>query len=765
MKFFVTLLGVLAGAMLAGAEIDTVTFGDAASEQAHAFSGSGSKAEKGGLGESCRRLLPLSPVSWKGGTMKFRAKVDPEKANYVTVKFWGQDVNENLLLLSVDGKQLGYRHLGDYDILDHGSSAPALFGRFFYTTTPLPLAATSGKREVELEIAANGRIWGYGRNFEQYQKEMIAPSRGIYRLYTHTDGYFTPPAGEKFGKAPAPVKPEDPAGTFDRLKARVGREIDNWLKPNNVPSNQMQIEMLAQAYRVKWTKACRNPETVKKVAAGIDGYFRRWRKDPKLASYDRATYNADWFGFGPLGDAILQMPDELKPLLDESIDDGEGGRIVRRKAWADLLEAGVAHLSTHRRQYTNQSMIIDMNLHRNNRALHWLDQSRGIPLEQTLGFLLESTGIKPWSGSLDKQGKPTWPLGRDYMELTAKHLTRELGFVGNYGEILDWASSIYDATRPAPGEPGNEEIRDALAGMICARSYFRYPSLDADGRPAMRLETVVGWRDTAYPGDVVYAQRPNRDGSAIQAVAATLDPYAIGLAQQMFDDKQFFRSVEHQMKEGGFRVTFGLLHTPDQYELLQKQPKQPSRMPMSAGEPDFVFSDEENGVLAVKDGDEILYASLYWRARHAVNSLAKFHHITPELERIATVREEINFEPSGLFYLRPDWTNFGFGNGGVRYPDKTESLHRGEKLPIAKIPAGIDFKPGQENSYAGRGEFYRCGYGPFEIGMNASKTKRFSMTLPPGEFRRLGNGGGTVQGKSTVSVPPMSTFVYRKILK
>ena len=106
-----------------------------------------------------------------------------------------------------------------------------------------------------------------------------------------------------------------------------------------------------------------------------------------------------------------------------------------------------------------------------------------------------------------------------------------------------------------------------------------------------------------------------------------------------------------------------------------------------------------------------------------------------------------------------------FGNGGVRYPDKAESLHRGEKLPIAKIPAGINFKPGQENSYAGRGEFYRCGYGPFEIGMNASKTKRFSMTLPPGEFRRLGNGGGTVQGKSTVSVPPMSTFVYRKILK
>ena len=45
-----------------------------------------------------------------------------------------------------------------------------------------------------------------------------------------------------------------------------------------------------------------------------------------------------------------------------------------------------------------------------------------------------------------------------------------------------------------------------------------------------------------------------------------------------------------------------------------KQPRREGRLPMSDGMPDALFSDEEVGVVALKDGDEILYTSLYWRA-------------------------------------------------------------------------------------------------------------------------------------------------------
>ncbi|MBS1368484.1 MAG: hypothetical protein HPZ91_00885 [Lentisphaeria bacterium] len=766
MKFFLTIaVAVFAAAAAQAAIFDSIQFGEKGSERSHGFLGKDTRAlEEAALGETARELLPQEPVSWQGGNMKFKMRVNPQKPNYVTVKFWGGDVNENLLILYIDGKQVGYRHLGDVDILDHGSSAPAVPGRFYYVTVPIPMSATYRKDRVEFEIAATGRIWGYGRDFEQYQKDMTTPSRGVYRFYVHDDGFFVPPADEKQGVPPEPIPPKPEKESFDALEERVNREIGNWLKPNWTFRSQMHMQMAAQAYSVEWTKAYRNPEIVKKLVDGIDGYFLRYSGNPKLARDDRSTYNPDWFGFGPAGDVIRLLWKEFEPYLDKEIKDCDGKPVVRRKAWAGMLEAGVRHLSAYRRQYTNQSMIIDLNLYLNNRALRLLDPSKGLPPDRTLGFLYESVGLEPWSGPVDAKGGPTWPLGKEYRQLTAKSLTKELGYVGVYGEVLDWVTAIYNATRPSPDQPGDRRIREALSKMIRARSFFRYPTVDAQSNPVMRMETVIGWRDTTFPGDVTYAQRPSRDASVLQATAATLDPYAVGLVRQMFGQRQFFPSVEHQLKEGGFRVTFGLLHTPEQYKLLKKQPASSSRMPMSEGEPDFVFSDEENGVIAVKDGKEILYASLYWRARHGINFLARIHHITPALERIATVRQEIEFRPSGMTFLRRNWTNFGFATGGLTYPDKRDSVHVGETLPIAWIPDGVSFKPGQESPYAGRGDFYRLAYGPYLVGQNTTAGRIFKLTIPEGKlsYRQLPTGR-TFKPGETVEVGPMSTAVLKQV--
>src|SRR5438067_845952 len=159
--------------------------------------------------------------------------------------------------------------------------------------------------------------------------------------------------------------------------------------------------------------------------------------------------------------------------------------------------------------------------------------------------------------------------------------------------------------------------------MLQARGPFRYPMLDEETHPAMRLETAVGWRDTHLPGQVIYAQRGGGEHSVLQITAATLDPYLIGYVQQMFDDNQFYSSVAAQLKDSRFRATVGLLELPHEYELLKAQPASPHRLPMSWDQPDFVFSDEEDGVVAIKNGREILYASLYWRAGYAINYLAR----------------------------------------------------------------------------------------------------------------------------------------------
>ncbi|HEY3325453.1 MAG TPA: hypothetical protein VGP72_33685 [Planctomycetota bacterium] len=720
--------------------VDSLAFGDAQSEQRHALSSDHSETIKGGLGDPARRLLPLDKPEWQGGRLSFEMKVDPEKPNYFTVRLWGDDISQNKLILYCEGKQIGYRHLGDIDLLDHGSDAPLCNGRFFYNTTPLPLEMTRGKTQLKLEIRSTGRIWGYGTNFEQYQKTMTEPTRGIYAAYVHTNGCFVPPATEKQGAAPAdpPIRREPGPEMLDAVKKRVNGEVEKLLASKR-PLNQMQVHLLARAYHTKSTPAFQNPKAVERVIEACDALYAAYRKDPKLAQSDPATPNPDWFGLGLAADAVRLVAAKLGAALDQPIE----GAATRKAAWSEMFQASRDWHRRHRRLYTNQSMIIDLNIYRANRAVASIDPPHALPERDMLRYLYESIGLQPWLGSETDKG-PEKPVGENYLQLTAKGLTRELGFVGYYGEVLDWVTQIYDATRepaqrvapaslPAGTEAGATLLGDAaikaqLEKIARARAVFRYPALDDEGNRAMRIETVVGWRDVHFPGDVCYGERATWDASTLYTAAATLDADSVGYAQQMLADNQFFALLRNQLKETGLRSTAGMLGIPEQYETIRAQPPSAKKLPMSGS--DFVFSDEEDGVVAIKNADEILYASLYWRARYGVNFLARVHHLLPAFSRIAVVREEAVFEKSAQTYTRPDWTNMGFGNGGHRYPMELHSALAGEKLPIAKIPDGIRFKPGDESVFAGKAEFYTLAYGKYLIGMNCSKEKTFDLTVP-----------------------------------
>jgi hypothetical protein len=232
----------------------------------------------------------------------------------------------------------------------------------------------------------------------------------------------------------------------------------------------------------------------------------------------------------------------------------------------------------------------------------------------------------------------------------------------------------------------------------------------------------------------------------------------------MLDDNQFFKTVEDKMAtSGNLRVTQSLLPIPDQYEILKATSPVKYRLPMSTTQPDFVWSDEEDGVVALKNGNDILYASLYWRARHAVNNLARVHFITPSFDRMSVVFEKSEFEPSGMEYTRGDWIDFGFGNGGHQYPGDLHSAHAGEKLPIARIPTGIAYKPGEENSYAGKAGFYILEYGNYLIGMNMTKDKTFDLPVPDNFNRALDLiEKKPVNKVSSLKVAPRKTIVLYK---
>jgi hypothetical protein len=707
--------------------------------------------------------------------MEFTLQVDPEKQNYLTARFWGDEVTGNRMLLFADGKQIGYRHLGDIDQLDFGNEDPVYNGRFYYITTPLPLSLTRGKKSMRFELRGYGPLWPYGVTFAQYQKPMTTPTRGTYRLYTHTAGYFVPPADEKQGEPVGnpPVCLAPGPEVLDRLKARVNGEIFAELK-SPLPPNQMQMELLSRAWPVDWSVAHHNPAVIDKVLSGLDALARAFFKNPALAQGDPVTPNPDWFGLGLAGQAITLLQGPINSRLREQIDDGEGGLIMRRDAYARMLVASRDWHRKHRRLYTNQTIINDLyGIYLCNRGIAVAAPDQALSESQVMRYLYESVGLQRWSDSdpdheggashADPKERTTenWNVGDDYWEITDKGLTKELGFVGNYGEVIDWVTALYDATRPSPGEPGDPRIRSQLIKIAKARSVFRYPMLDAQRNRAMRLETVIGWRDAHLPGDIVYAQRATWDANTLEAAAATLDPTLVGYGRQMLGDNQYFASLARQMLQPGLRSTIGLLTAPDDYKaILGYSGAVEGPLPMTPGQPDFVWTDEEDGVVAVKHGEEIFYASLYWRARFAINFLARIHDLTPRFSRIAVVAEQTEFTPSGLTYKRPNWTNMDYAGGGLNYNDGAVSSHAGEELPVAQVPRSVQFKLGDESVYAGKGDFYTLRYGAFLIGMNMTKGKNFTLKVAADMTDAVDLvTGRKYQAGSVIPIGPRSTVV------
>jgi len=254
------------------------------------------------------------------------------------------------------------------------------------------------------------------------------------------------------------------------IKSRVSREITKLIATPQL--NQMQMQLLARAYHVKWTPAYRSEEVVAKLAKALDGVYDAFKRDPKLAREDKATPNPDWFGLGPSGDVIRLMAEPLQPHLTAA----------RRANWSEMLIACRDWHRTSRRQYTNQSMIKDLyGIYLANRGIAVCDPAKAMPEAEARHYLYEAVGLQPWLGS-DTANGPAKPLGHDYMQLTAKGLTKELGYVGSYGEVLDWMTAIYEArdrrpTRVATNASARSSPRPPAPGRCSAiRSSMRMAS-------------------------------------------------------------------------------------------------------------------------------------------------------------------------------------------------------------------------------------------------------------------------------------------------
>ncbi|MFJ3801087.1 Tat pathway signal sequence domain protein [Streptomyces sp. NPDC090088] len=1082
--------------------LDIVVFGNTSSESAHHLTATLSDTVTGGLGQRARILNPTEPATYWGGTLKFDVAVSPTDTTYVTVRLWGDDYDSTSqqsasgtnmwrLQLFCDGLQVGHQDEGAVDSLDILDTAPRAPGRFFFHTLPLPERLTRGKKRVTLEIRSMGRIWSYGQNADQLYYKMTTPSRGIYRLYTHTEPYFVAPKGEAQGPAPVPkVREVEGPEALDAVRKRVDKDQKYYLSgAGPAGMDAWAFQSLAEGYLWSGSPAYQNPVALDRVLRALDGRYMAWQNDPTVLTGS----DQQWQGFGRVGLVLALLWEHLGDRLDQKVtgspyeianpgfeeggDTPEGWEVpgwgktadadwardttvartgsaslkvtatasngfitvysspktrvgkgtytygawirtdgvtgtgahidplffdasgnlvgsdhrafattgshdwqyvsidldtpdgatqmemhlrlsgpgtawfdsvdlvrptelrnpgfelgdttpagwavpgwgrtadadwardttvartgsaslkvtatasngfitayntakvqvgdgtytysawirtdgvtgtgahidplffdasgnlvgsdhrafattgshdweqvsidlatpagatrvefhlrlsgpgtawfddlvvtapagtatveqpVRRTAYTDMLKSSRDYWRRHFPHYSNQTQICAIGIYQANRGLSLLAPGLALSEDRARGYLYQSLGMTPYLGPEDADGNPTKPLGEGYHQVTRAGLTRELGYVGSYGEVIDWLVMMYESvTRGYQGQDA-PELRKQMVDIIKARGRFRVVDVDETGARVARIETVIGWRNEVYPGEIAYASRTVWDSHPVLSAVAFKDPDIVGWTQEMMDDGQFYRQLDLLINHTWTRVGLAALRLVSRdWDAFQALPSRPARIPTDWDRPDFVFTDEENGCLAVKNGRELLFASLYWRARQGVNDYARVHHLTPTDQRSATIRQRSAGTTDDTFTVR-DWILWDYaindpGAGGIPpggFPPPGDTLHQalaGDVYHLAPVPAdvpdpalGVHFE-GVETMLVGRAPFYLCEYGDYLIAMNTSTDRTFTLPARPdfGPARDLATGRNVGAGQRPKLGPHSTLVLYR----
>lgn len=747
--------------------IDQIVFGSTSSEKAHAFMGTNTEIISGGLDEKARRMLPGGPHLWEGGSMEFKMKVNPLQQNYVTVKLWGGDKGEELgrLIMYIDGKQMGYNNEGDYDVLSQTDNDALAPGRFVYVTMPLPPMLTQGKKQVDLKIKAFGRKWCYGGTWDKFQHELKSASRGVYRAYTHTESCFTPDAGERQGAMPAKkYRKDNSAEVVAKQKEHVIKYLQSMLdnakttKPaGTLKAINGNLELFAECYNVEWTPTYHNPIVVDLIVLNGDHIAQEW-------AYDHRYIEEEWGAVGYQGRAVAATWKDIETRLSDTIVVGRE-TMTRRQAWGRALKASVDYWRMHRRSYTNQSMLVDLAIYCANMGLALVEPDKALPEAKTRDFLYQSVGLRPWLGS-DMGGEATGqrdvpmqnvhaPYGDNYYLVTKKGSGRELGWVATYGETdLSFIRTMIDLTN-------DDNLRRQLAKMQEARMPFRYPGYDGDGYACMKLCSEVDNRTAHFPLDGSAYSQPNIGEAWWMEVPALLpdNAVAVGAAQQSIAEGQYSWYISHRSANSPTAIV-GMMHNVDEYAKVITLPKSNYRMPMMEGEPDFVYADEENAIVAIKHGDEIMYVNLYYRAERAVNRVARVYNISPSFTRLATIRTEVEVEESGYTSVRNDWTASTRGNQPVAPDSPVHQAWYGDVMPIAKRPAGaLQPEYGNWGPFLGKASFYKAEYNGYVIGMNTTEGNAYNLKVKNGTYYDMVSKRNIKVNDGNLVVAPLSTMV------
>jgi hypothetical protein len=517
----------------------------------------------------------------------------------------------------------------------------------------------------------------------------------------------------------------------------------------------VDVMQLAKAYYVSnFPVSYTNPALATKVIAANDYFASNYYANPSTAS-------AAWGGnFGNIGWAIHLLLPQLQSSLDATNNFGVGGSVSRRKAWGDMLLASRDYGRTNRNYLSNQGLICDTSIYWANRGLLDLTNANAFAETNAQRYLLEAIGLSPWLGSDLSGGGSAYQHGTNYFQITPKGLSREWGYVGvSYGEMQFYAADFYAWTT-------NSVFLTQAVKMVKARANFRRPAIDVSGGSNYRDMEGIGllaWRsasesDTEFADEIAYGDRTGW-ALGLRCAAVTLDTNVIGYAKQMLADNQYFNNLTVSSTEysaiGNQTDSRDALEVFNDYKIVSNAADSGVRLPMTDGQPDFAWADEENGIVAIKHGGEKLWLETYWQAKTGtgVNGVGRFHYSTTNFDRYGVLETSPQISFSGSFYVRPNLMDKPEGNLYTP-PDNPLQAYQGERLPVAASdPLATDDGP-----FRGKALFWACRYGNFLIGINRSQNKSYQLQTPS-DFVSATNliTGQNMSG--AIYVAPQSTVI------
>jgi len=159
---------------------------------------------------------------------------------------------------------------------------------------------------------------------------------------------------------------------------------------------------------------------------------------------------------------------------------------------------------------------------------------------------------------------------------------------------------------------GDMRLLDLALKHTKTQALFTYPSIN-NGKRSILSEGVICWRNTYLPGEPFYGNP--------WVAAETKDTEAIGYIKQMAEDGKLSNLLAEDPK-----LTW-LHFLPEVLDTLATKTST-ARMPSSPNQPDYVAADEENGVIAIKNGTEQLFVTLFPELMQLI-SLQKFIILIP----------------------------------------------------------------------------------------------------------------------------------------